>query len=175
MRLKKLELYGFKSFADRTVFEFEDSLSALVGPNGSGKSNVVDAIKWVLGERSAQKLRGSEMANLIFKGGASRKPLGFAEVKLTIDNADGWLPVDYEEVCIGRRVDRTGQGDYFLNGRICRLKDVRALLLDTGVGTTSYSVIEQGHIDRILRANPRERRLVFEEAAGINRFLQQRR
>jgi len=175
VRLKKLELYGFKSFADRTVFEFEDSLSALVGPNGSGKSNIVDAIKWVLGERSAQKLRGSEMANLIFNGGASRKPLGFAEVKLTIDNADGWLPVDYEEVCIGRRVDRTGQGDYFLNGRVCRLKDVRALLLDTGVGTTSYSVIEQGQIDRILRANPRERRLVFEEAAGINRFLDQRR
>ncbi|NLW51570.1 MAG: chromosome segregation protein SMC [Candidatus Brocadiaceae bacterium] len=175
MRLKKLELYGFKSFADRTVFDFEDGLSALVGPNGSGKSNVVDAIKWVLGERSAQKLRGAEMVNLIFNGSESRKPLGFAEVKLTIDNSDGALPVDYEEVCIGRRVDRTGQCDYYLNGRVCRLKDVRALLMDTGVGTTAYAVIEQGQIDRILRANPKERRQVFEEAAGINRFLQQRR
>ena len=175
MKLKKLELYGFKSFADRTVFEFEDSLSALVGPNGSGKSNIVDAIKWVLGERSARKLRGSEMTNLIFGGSESRKPLGFAEVKLTIDNSNGWLPVDYEEVCIGRRLDRSGQCDYFLNGSTCRLKDIRALLLDTGVGTSSYSFIEQGQIDRVLNASAKERRLIFEEAAGINRYLEQRR
>lgn len=175
MKLKKLELYGFKSFADRTTFEFEDSLSALVGPNGSGKSNVADAIKWVLGERSAQKLRGAEMANVIFNGSESRKPLGFAEVKLTIDNADGWLQVDYEEVCIRRRVDRTGQSEYWINGRSCRLKDVRGLLLDTGVGADCYSFIEQGQINRILRASPKERRQVFEEAAGINRFLEQKR
>ncbi len=175
MKLKKLELYGFKSFADRTAFEFEDSLSALVGPNGSGKSNVVDAIKWVLGERSAQKLRGAEMANLIFDGGKSRKPLSFAEVKLTIDNADGWLPVDYEEVCIARKTDRTGQSEYSLNGQQCRLKDIRHLLLDTGVGTSSYSFIEQGQIDQLLRASASERRQVFEEAAGINRFLEQKR
>ena len=175
MKLKKLDLYGFKSFADRTTFEFEDRLSALVGPNGSGKSNVVDAIKWVLGERSAQKLRGAEMANVIFGGSEGRKPLSFAEVKLTIDNADGWLPVDYEEVCIGRRVDREGQSAFSINGQQCRLKDVRHLLLDTGVGTSSYSFIEQGQIDRILRSSPTERRSVFEEAAGINRFLEQKK
>jgi chromosome segregation protein len=175
LKLKRLELYGFKSFADRTTFTFEDSLSALVGPNGSGKSNVVDAIKWVLGERSAQKLRGAEMANVIFNGSEGRKPLNFAEVKLVIDNSDGWLQADYEEVCIHRRIERTGQSDYFLNGKQCRLKDIRGLLLDTGIGTSAYSFIEQGQIDRILRASAKERRQVFEEAAGIHRFLEQKR
>jgi chromosome segregation protein len=175
VKLKRLELCGFKSFADRTVFEFEDSVSALVGPNGSGKSNVVDAIKLVLGERSAQKLRGTEMTNVIFDGSEGRPPLNYAEVKLTIDNSDHWLPVDYDEVCICRRVDRTGQSEFLLNGKPCRLKDVRHLMLDTGVGTGCYSVIEQGQIDRILRANPVERRQVFEEASGINRFLEQKR
>ena len=175
MKLKKLELYGFKSFADRTVFEFEDSLSALVGPNGSGKSNVVDGIKWVLGERSAKSLRGVEMANVIFGGSETRKPVNFADVKLTIDNSDGWLPVEYHEVCIHRRMDTTGQSEYFMNGQQCRLKDIRQLLMDTGVGTDCYSVIEQGQIDRILRASPKERREVFEEAAGINRFLEQKK
>ncbi len=175
MNLKKLELYGFKSFADRTVFEFEDGLSALVGPNGAGKSNVADALKWVLGERSARKLRGSEMANIIFGGSKSRKPLNYAEVTLTIDNSDGWLDIDYDEVAIRRRVDRSGQSEYYLNGRQCRLKDISGLLMDTGVGTTCYSFIEQGQIDELLRANPTERRAVFEEAAGINRFLDQKR
>lgn len=173
MKLKRLELCGFKSFPDRTVFEFEDSLSALVGPNGSGKSNVVDAIKWVLGERSAQKLRGSEMASLIFNGSRNRKPLGRAEVKLAIDNADGWLDIEYEEVCITRRVDRTGQSEYLINGNTCRLADIRALLMDTGVGTSAYSFIEQGQVDQLLRSSASERRQVFEEAAGINRFLEQ--
>jgi len=173
LRLKKLELIGFKSFADRTVFEFEDSLSALVGPNGAGKSNVVDALRWVLGERSAQRLRGSEMTNVIFDGSSSRKPLNFAQVTLTIDNSDRWLPVDYEEVTIRRTLDRSGQSDYSLNGRPCRLKDIRALLLDTGAGTATYSFIEQGQVDRLLHSSPKERRQVFEEAAGINRFLQQ--
>ncbi len=175
MKLKKLELFGFKSFAERTVFEFEDSLSALVGPNGSGKSNVVDAIKWVLGERSAQKLRGSEMASLIFNGSSSHKPVNYAEVKLTIDNSDGWLPVDYQEICIQRRIERTGESGYFINGNTCRLKDIRALLMDTGMGASAYSFIEQGQIDQLLRASAKERRLVFEEAAGINRFLEQTR
>jgi chromosome segregation protein len=175
VKLKKLELYGFKSFADRTVFEFEDSLSALVGPNGAGKSNVVDAIKWVLGERSAQKLRGAEMTNVIFGGSESRKPVNFADVKLTIDNSDHWLPVDFEEVCIQRRIDTTAQCEYYINGQQCRLKDIRHLLMDTGVGTNCYSVIEQGQIDRILRSNPKERRQVFEEAAGINRFLEHKK
>ncbi len=175
MKLKKLELYGFKSFAERTLFEFEDRVSALVGPNGAGKSNVADAIKWVLGERSAQKLRGSEMASVIFDGSKGRKPLNFADVKLTIDNSGGWLRTDYEEVCIRRRVDRTGRSDYFLNGQQCRLKDIRNLLLDTGVGASAYSFIEQGQIDQLLRASATERRTVFEEAAGINRFLEQKR
>jgi chromosome segregation protein len=175
VKLKKLELYGFKSFAERTVFEFEDSLSALVGPNGSGKSNVVDAIKWVLGERSAQKLRGEEMTNVIFGGSPSHKPVNFADVKLTIDNSDKWLPVEYEEVCICRRMDGSGQSEYFMNAQPCRLKDIRHLLIDTGVGTSCYAVIEQGQIDRILRSNPKERRQVFEEAAGINRFLEQKK
>ncbi len=175
MKLRKLELYGFKSFADKTVFEFEDNLSALVGPNGSGKSNVVDAIKWVLGERSAQKLRGTEMTNVIFSGSVNRKPLDYAEVKLSIDNADRWLQIDCDDVVIGRRVDRSGQSDYFLNGNICRLKDIRELLMDTGMGNSSYSFIEQGQIDSILRSSPTERRAIFEEAAGINRFLDQKR
>ncbi|MFO8006297.1 MAG: chromosome segregation protein SMC [Candidatus Brocadiia bacterium] len=175
MKLKKLELYGFKSFAERTVFEFEDSLSALVGPNGSGKSNVADAIKWVLGERSAKQLRGDEMASVIFSGSENRKALNFADVKLTIDNSGGWLPVDYDEVCIGRRVDRSGQSDYYINGQQCRLKDIRRMLLDTGMGSSSYSFIEQGQIDQILRSSASERRAIFEEAAGINRFLEQKR
>ncbi len=175
MKLKKLELYGFKSFAERTVFEFEDSLSALVGPNGSGKSNVADAIKWVLGERSAKQLRGDEMASVIFSGSETRKPLSFADVKLTIDNSGGWLPVDYDEVCIRRRMDHTGQSDYYINGQQCRLKDIRSMLLDTGMGASSYSFIEQGQIDQILRSSASERRAIFEEAAGINRFLDQKR
>ncbi|MBS3761882.1 MAG: AAA family ATPase, partial [Planctomycetes bacterium] len=134
MKLKKLELIGFKSFADKTVFEFEETLTGLVGPNGSGKSNVVDALKWVLGERSAQKLRGNEMADMIFNGSSARRALGSAEVRLTLDNDDGSLPTDYEEVCITRRCYRSGESDYFLNDEACRLKDIRALFMDTGVG-----------------------------------------
>jgi len=178
LKLEKLDIFGFKSFAERTVFEFEDELTALVGPNGSGKSNVVDALKWVLGERSARKLRGTEMTNVIFNGSTGpngRKPLNFATVTLTIDNSDGWLPVEYEQVAIRRRIDRTGQSEYFINGKKCRLKDIRNLLMDTGVGTTSYSFIEQGQVTRLLTADANERRAVFEEAAGINRFLDQKR
>jgi len=178
LKLEKLEIHGFKSFADRTVFEFEDELTALVGPNGSGKSNVVDALRWVLGERSARKLRGADMASVIFngsKGANARKPMNTAEVTLTIDNSKGWLPVEYDKVAIKRRVSREGQGDYFINGKRCRAKDVRHLLMDTGMGTSSYSFIEQGQIARLLTANPAERRAVFEEAAGIHRFLEQKR
>ncbi|MCD6417067.1 MAG: chromosome segregation protein SMC [Planctomycetes bacterium] len=175
MKLKKLELYGFKSFGQRTTFEFEDSLSAVVGPNGAGKSNVADALKWVLGERSPGKLRSAEMSNVIFNGSETRKPLNYAEVTLTIDNSDGWLDLEYDEVAIRRRVDRTGRSEYHLNDSPCRLKDIRTLLMDTGVGTTSYSFIEQGQINRLLRSGPKERRDVFEEAAGINRFLTRKR
>jgi len=175
MRLKKLELLGFKSFAQKAVFEFEPGLTALVGPNGVGKSNVVDAIKWVLGEQSAQSLRGTEMADVIFKGSESHQPLGYAEVILTIDNASGMLAVDYDEVSIKRRVYRSGEGEYFINNHQCRLKDVRALLMDTGIGVGCYSIIEQGRVDTLLRAGARERRAVFEEAAGINRYLDHKR
>jgi len=175
MRLKRLELIGFKSFAEKAVFDFEGSLTGLVGPNGSGKSNVVDALKWVLGEQSAQRLRGSEMADMIFNGSARRKPLAVGEVRVTLQNAAGLLPVDYEEVCITRRCYRTGESEYFINEQPCRLKDIRMLLMDTGVGVSAYSFIEQGQVDMLLRASSKERRKVFEEAAGINRYLQQKK
>jgi len=175
MRLKKLELNGFKSFAERTAFEFEGALTAFVGPNGAGKSNVVDALKWVLGEQSARRLRGAEMVDMIFNGGPSRKPAGCAEVRLTLENDRGLLPIEYNEVCLARRLYRSGESEYLLNGKACRLKDIRALLLDTGAGVSAYSVMEQGQVDMLLRASSKERRLVLEEAAGINRYLAQKR
>ena len=175
MRLKRLEIIGFKSFADKTAFDFEGSLTALVGPNGSGKSNVVDALKWVLGEQSARKLRGQEMGDMIFGGSSARKALSCAEVRLTLHNDRGILPVDYEEVCIARRLYRSGEGEYVLNGSPCRLKDIRALLMDTGVGVSAYSVIEQGQVDMLLQASSKDRRLVLEEAAGIHRYLAQKK
>ena len=175
MRIKKLELVGFKSFADKAVFEFEGPLTGLVGPNGAGKSNVVDAFKWVLGEQSARKLRGNDMTDMIFSGSATRKPLGCAEVRLTLINDRGLLPVEYDEVCLSRRCYRSGESEYFLNGSPCRLKDIRMLLMDTGVGVSAYSVIEQGQVDMLLRAGSKERRQVLEEAAGINRYLQRKK
>src|SRR3989337_1750773 len=134
MKLKKLELFGFKSFAEKTEILFEDGITVIVGPNGCGKSNVIDAVKWVLGEQSARSLRGNEMADVIFHGSESRKPSSYAQVTLTLDNGSGSLPVDYKEVCIRRRLYRTGESEYFLNNNQCRLKDIRALLLDTGMG-----------------------------------------
>jgi len=175
MRLKKLELMGFKSFADKGVFEFDGPLTALVGPNGAGKSNVVDALKWVLGEQNARKLRGTEMADMIFKGTPSRRALGCAEVRLTLQNDRGLLPLEYDEVCIARRCYRSGESEYLLNGSPCRLKDIRMLFMDTGVGVSAYSVIEQGQVDMLLRADCKERRQILEEAAGINRYLQRKR
>ena len=175
MKLKKLELIGFKSFAEKTTFEFDSALTALVGPNGSGKSNIVDAIKWVLGEQSARSLRGGEMTDVIFNGSESRKALGRAEARITFENDRGLLPLDYDQVCISRQIDRSGQSEYFLNGKPCRLKDIRQLLLDTGVGVSCYSLIEQGQVDILLQANSQQRRAVLEEAAGINRFLDQKK
>ncbi len=175
MRLKRIELIGFKSFADRTAFEFEGSLTALVGPNGAGKSNVVDALRWVLGEHNARKLRGLEMSDMIYSGSASRKPLGCAEVRITMQNDRGLLPLEYDEVCIARRCYRSGQSEYFLNSTPCRLKDIRRLLMDTGVGLSAYNVIEQGRVDMLLRAGSKERRQVLEEAPGINRYLDQKK
>ena len=175
MRLKKLEMFGFKTFAEKAVFEFEDAVTCLVGPNGSGKSNVVDAFKWVLGEQSARSLRGKEMVDVIFHGSATRRASGWTEVSMSIEDDTATLSSDYEEVCIRRRLYRTGESEYYLNGEQCRLKDIRALLRDTGMGVKCYGVIEQGQVDMLLRASPTERRSIFEEAAGINRFLDQRR
>lgn len=168
--LKALELVGFKSFADKTRFEFPRGITAVVGPNGSGKSNVVDAIKWVLGEQSVKSLRGKEMADVIFNGSGGRAPLHSAETTLTFDNADGLLPIDTPEVQISRRVYRSGEGEYLINRQPCRLRDIRDLFSGTGAATEAYSVIEQGKVDVLLQSSPRERRVIFEEAAGISRF-----
>jgi chromosome segregation protein len=174
IRLKALELFGFKSFADRTRFDFPDGITVVVGPNGSGKSNVVDAIKWVLGEQSVRSLRGKEMADVIFAGSASRKPLNYAEVSLVFDNASGLLPARGSEVQIMRRVQRSGESEYLVNGETSRLRDIRELFSGTGAATEAYSVIEQGRVDAILMASGRDRRAVFEEAAGITRFRAKR-
>jgi chromosome segregation protein len=172
--LKSLEIYGFKSFADRTRFEFSPGLTGVVGPNGSGKSNVVDALKWILGDQSPKSLRGQEMTDVIFNGSASRKPCTFAEAFLTIDNSQKFLKVDATEVTIGRRLYRGGDAEYLINKAPARLKDIRDLLLGTGAGNAAYCIIEQGRVDQILQANPTNRRIVFEEAAGISRFKARR-
>ncbi len=170
MFLKRAVLHGFKSFADRTEFEFGGGITSVVGPNGCGKSNILDAIRWVLGEQSAKSLRGDRMVDVIFAGSRSRKPASFAEVELTFDNATGVLRRDEAEVIVGRMLYRSGDSEYRLNGTPCRLKDVRELFLDTGVGVDAYSVIEQGRVDLLLQSSPQERRETFEEAAGISRY-----
>ncbi len=173
MYLKKLTLAGFKSFADPTELEFHTGTTGIVGPNGCGKSNVVDAFRWVLGERSAKELRGQEMMDVIFKGTSTREPLGRAEVSLLFDNEDGTLPLEFAEIEVTRRLFRSGESEYLINGRRCRLKDVRALFSDTGIATEGYSILEQGAVDLFLHSNPEERRALFEEAAGISRFKRQ--
>ncbi len=172
--LTRLELFGFKSFADRTAFDFAPGITCVVGPNGSGKSNVVDGIKWILGDQSPKSLRGKEMADVIFNGSVGRKPSGFAEATLTFDNTSGLLRIDATEVQIGRRLYRSGESEYLLNGAVVRLKDIKDCLMGTGAGTSAYSIIEQGRVDQILQANPTTRRVVFEEAAGISRFKNRR-
>ncbi|TWT48608.1 chromosome segregation protein SMC [Botrimarina hoheduenensis] len=179
--LKSLELAGFKSFADKTRFEFPAGVTVVVGPNGSGKSNVVDAVKWVLGSQSPKSLRGSEMTDVIFGGAGERRPLNAAEVTLTFDNPEPgegerrWFDLDATEVRLTRRVYRSGEGEYLINGRACRLRDFRELLAGTGVGAGSYSIIEQGRVDAALQASPQERRSLFEEAAGISRYRLKKR
>jgi chromosome segregation protein len=174
--LKALELAGFKSFAEKTRFEFPDGITVIVGPNGSGKSNVVDAIKWVLGAQSAKALRGQDMADVIFKGaaGGSRKPANTAEATLVFDNSQNSFPVDTPEVHVTRRVYRSGEGEYLINGQPCRLKDIKDLFRGTGVGVDAYSLIEQGKVDRMLQASAKDRRVIFEEAAGISRYKAKR-
>lgn len=168
--LASLELFGFKSFAERTTFQFDPGVTAVVGPNGSGKSNVVDAIKWVLGDQSAKSLRGKEMTDVIFNGATGRKPSNFAEATLTFDNASGFLPSSEAQVRVGRRLWRNGDSEYLLNDQVVRLKDVRDLFVGTGAGASAYAIIEQGRVDQILQANAVGRRAVFEEAAGISRY-----
>ncbi|MCP4886313.1 MAG: AAA family ATPase, partial [Planctomycetaceae bacterium] len=168
--LKALELAGFKSFADRTRFDFPDGITVVVGPNGSGKSNIVDAIKWVLGSQSAKSLRGKEMADVIFKGSQTRSPAGSAEATIVFDNPNGELDVDAPEVHVTRRVYRSGEGEYLINNQPVRLKDVKDLVRGTGIGIDAYSLIEQGKVDRMLQAGAKDRRAIFEEAAGISRF-----
>jgi chromosome segregation protein len=175
MHLHSLELLGFKSFADKTLFEFHEGVTAIVGPNGCGKSNVLDAVRWVLGEQSAKALRGGEMADVIFNGTDSRKPVGFAEVSLTFTNCGSELGVDWHDVRVTRRVYRDGNSEYLLNKTVCRLRDIQALFADTGVGRSAYSIMEQGKIDLILSSRPEDRRTVFEEAAGITKYKTQKR
>lgn len=170
MYLKKIEIQGFKSFADRTTIEFKDNITAIVGPNGSGKSNISDAIRWVLGEQSIKSLRGNKMEDVIFSGTDKRRALGFAEVTIFFDNSDNTIPLDYSEVAVTRRMFRSGESEYYINKGSCRLKDIRQLFMDTGIGKDGYSIIGQGRIDEILSNKPEDRRNIFEEAAGIIKY-----
>lgn len=170
MYLKSIEVQGFKSFANKIVFEFHNGITGIVGPNGSGKSNVADAVRWVLGEQRVKQLRGGSMQDVIFSGTENRKPLSYAMVAITLDNSDHQLAVDYKEVTVTRKLYRSGESEYLLNGSICRLKDVNELFYDTGIGKEGYSIIGQGQIDKILSGKPEERRELFDEAAGIVKF-----
>ena len=170
MYLKRLDMQGFKSFAEKICLDFNGGITSVVGPNGSGKSNIADAIRWVLGEQSVKTLRGSKMEDVIFAGTEHRKPLGFAEVSITLDNSDSSLPIAYDEVTITRRVFRSGESEYMINKTPCRLKDITELLLDTGIGRDGYSVIGQGRVDEILSTRSEDRRQIFEEASGIMKY-----
>ncbi len=170
MYLKSIEVQGFKSFANKIVFQFHNGITGIVGPNGSGKSNVGDAVRWVLGEQSAKQLRGSNMQDVIFSGTENRKPMGFASVSITLDNSDHVLPIEFDQVTVTRRVYRSGESEYRINGSTCRLKDIHELFYDTGIGKEGYSIIGQGQIDKILSGKPEERRELFDEAAGIVKF-----
>ena len=170
MYLKSIEIQGFKSFANKILFEFHNGITGIVGPNGSGKSNVADAVRWVLGEQRIKQLRGGSMQDVIFSGTELRKPQGFAYVAITLDNSDHQLAIDYDQVTVSRRLYRSGESEYRINGSTCRLKDVNELFYDTGIGKEGYSIIGQGQIDKILSGKPEERRELFDEAAGIVKF-----
>ncbi len=170
MYLKSIEVQGFKSFAHKIKFDFHNGITGIVGPNGSGKSNVADAVRWVLGEQRVKQLRGGTMQDVIFSGTENRKPLSYASVAITLDNSDHQLSIDFEEVTVTRKLYRSGESEYLINGSGCRLKDVNELFYDTGIGKEGYSIIGQGQIDRILSGKPEERRELFDEAAGIVKF-----
>ena len=170
MYLKSIEMYGFKSFAERTKIEFDESITCIVGPNGSGKSNITDAIKWVLGEQSSRTLRGDKMEDVIFSGTNNRRSLGLAEVIITFDNSSSTIDLDYTEIQVKRRLYKNGESEYYINNNSCRLKDVRELFMDTGIGKDGYSIIGQGRIDEILSNKPEDRRAIFEEASGISKY-----
>ena len=170
MYLKSIEVQGFKSFANKIVFEFHNGITGIVGPNGSGKSNVADAVRWVLGEQKVKQLRGGTMQDVIFSGTENRKPLSYASVAITLDNSDHKLPVEFEEVKVTRKLYRSGESEYLINGSVCRLKDINEMFYDTGIGKEGYSIIGQGQIDKILSGKPEERRELFDEAAGIVKF-----
>ena len=167
MYLKSIEVQGFKSFANRIKFDFHNGITGIVGPNGSGKSNVADAVRWVLGEQRVKQLRGGSMQDVIFSGTENRKPLSYASVAITLDNSDHKLPVEYGEVTVTRKLYRSGESEYLINGAQCRLKDINEMFYDTGIGKEGYSIIGQGQIDKILSGKPEERRELFDEAAGI--------
>ena len=175
MHLQSLELLGFKSFADKTLLNFHEGTTAIVGPNGCGKSNVLDAVRWVLGEQSAKSLRGDEMADVIFDGSDARKPVGVAEVSLTFTDCADELGIDWHDVRVTRRVYRDGNSEYLLNKTSCRLRDIQNLFADTGIGRAAYSMMEQGKIDMILSSRPEDRRAIFEEAAGVTKYKAQKR
>jgi len=170
MNLKRIEMVGFKSFADYQKIDFEDGITAIVGPNGCGKSNVSDAIRWVLGEQSSKNLRGSSMQDVIFKGTEKRKGLSFCEVSLVFDNTNQIFNSDYNEIVITRKLYRSGESEYLLNKSQARLKDIVNLLYDSGIGKNGYSIIGQGMVGKIVNSKPEERRVIFEEAAGISKF-----
>ena len=175
MYLKSIEVQGFKSFANKLTFAFQEGITAIVGPNGSGKSNVADAVRWVLGEQSAKQLRSGNMQDVIFAGTELRKPQSFASVAITFDNSDKVLDVDYEEVTVTRRLYRSGESEYLINKTPVRLRDINEIFYDTGIGQEGYSIIGQGQIDRILSAKSEERRELFDEAAGIVKFKKRKR
>ena len=175
MYLKSIEVQGFKSFANKIIFEFHNGITGIVGPNGSGKSNVADAVRWVLGEQKVKQLRSSSMQDVIFSGTEMRKPQGFAYVAITLDNSDHQLAIDYGEVTVSRRIYRSGESEYLLNGSACRLKDINELFYDTGIGKEGYSIIGQGQIDKILSGRPEDRRELFDEATGIVKFKKRKK
>ena len=178
MRLKQIKLAGFKSFVDPTKIPFDNALSAIIGPNGCGKSNVIDAVRWVLGESSAKNLRGDSMTDVIFNGSSSRKPISVAGVELVFENTQGRLAgqyASYQEISVKRQVNRDSESSYFLNGQKCRRKDITDLFMGTGLGPRSYAIIEQGTISRLIESKPQELRVFIEEAAGISQYKERRR